>query len=68
MRDAKELHKARVVEGLVHLVQSIIVACALAVTGQPAPVAVPVVDESEVGASFAREFPAHSLTVLRLCR
>ncbi|MBK8477114.1 MAG: alpha-N-arabinofuranosidase [Opitutaceae bacterium] len=33
--------------------------------GQP-PAAAPVTDESKVGASFAREFPANSLTVLRL--
>jgi len=35
------------------------------IDGQP-PVAIPVVDESAVGTSFTREFPAHSLTILRL--
>ncbi len=35
--------------------------------GQP-PAAVPVVTASEVGASFTREFPTNSLTVLRLRR
>ena len=31
-----------------------------------APVVLPVVDDSRVGASFERVFPANSLTVLRL--